>query len=100
MKEKDELKFRKLHTYHLHKVASRPLHTGEMTPTLILLYWVLQVALQAAWAEILVETASSFHGLDSPSKAALILGQAPHSETKNNTYFQNSVEGPIKSKIT
>jgi hypothetical protein len=32
---------------------------------------VLQVALQAAWAEILVETASSFHGLDSPSKAAL-----------------------------
>jgi hypothetical protein len=22
MKEKDELKFRKLHTYHLHKVAS------------------------------------------------------------------------------
>jgi hypothetical protein len=33
---------------------------------------VLQAALQAAWAEILVETASSFHGLDSPSKAALI----------------------------
>jgi hypothetical protein len=32
---------------------------------------VLQAALQAAWAEILVETASSFHGLDSPSKAAL-----------------------------
>jgi hypothetical protein len=29
------------------------------------------VALQATWAEILVETASSFHGLDSPSKAAL-----------------------------
>jgi hypothetical protein len=34
---------------------------------------VLQAALQAAWAEILVETASSFHGLDSPSKAALSL---------------------------
>jgi hypothetical protein len=34
---------------------------------------VLQAALQAAWAEILVETASSFHGLDSPSKAALTL---------------------------
>jgi hypothetical protein len=32
---------------------------------------VLQAALQAAWAEILVETASSFHGLDSPSNAAL-----------------------------
>jgi hypothetical protein len=32
---------------------------------------VLKAALQAAWAEILVETASSFHGLDSPSKAAL-----------------------------
>jgi hypothetical protein len=32
---------------------------------------VLQAALQAAWAKILVETASSFHGLDSPSKAAL-----------------------------
>jgi hypothetical protein len=32
---------------------------------------VLQVALQATWAKILVETASSFHGLDSPSKAAL-----------------------------
>jgi hypothetical protein len=36
-KEKDELKFPKLHTYHPHKVASRPLHMGEMTPTLILL---------------------------------------------------------------
>jgi hypothetical protein len=54
-----------------HKVASRPLHIGEMTPTLILLQWVLQTALQATWAKILVETASSFHGLDSPSKAAL-----------------------------
>jgi hypothetical protein len=32
---------------------------------------VLQAALQATWAEILVEMASSFHGLDSPSKAAL-----------------------------
>jgi hypothetical protein len=33
---------------------------------------VLQAALQAAWAEILIEMASSFHGLDSPSKAALM----------------------------
>jgi hypothetical protein len=39
---------------------------------------VLQAALQAAWAEILVETASSFHGLDSPSKAALIMQRSLH----------------------
>jgi hypothetical protein len=37
MKEKDELKFQKLHTYHLHKVVLRPLYMGEMTPILILL---------------------------------------------------------------
>jgi hypothetical protein len=59
---------------------------------------VLQAALQAAWAEILVETASSFHGLDSPSKAALIhvFGEAILQILKihnlfiqylNNTYF-------------
>jgi hypothetical protein len=37
MKEKDELKFQKLHTYYPHKAASRPSHMGKMTPTLILL---------------------------------------------------------------
>jgi hypothetical protein len=42
---------------------------------------VLQAALQAAWAEILVETASSFHGLDSPSKAALSIENKLHPNT-------------------
>jgi hypothetical protein len=48
---------------------------------------VLQAALQAAWAEILVETASSFHGLDSPSKAAL--------SGKRRTMYNNAPKGAM-----
>jgi hypothetical protein len=44
------------------------------------------VALQAAWAEILVETASSFHGLDSPSKAALRLQQGETNSNQSRVY--------------
>jgi hypothetical protein len=49
---------------------------------------VLQAALQAAWAEILVETASSFHGLDSPSKAALKMPfESPTSDSKKDHFY-------------
>jgi hypothetical protein len=54
---------------------------------------VLQAALRAAWTEILVETASSFHGLDSPSKAALkqcgreLEEEAPNPESFRGVYF-------------
>ena len=54
---------------------------------------MLQAVLQAAWAEILVEMASSFHSLDSPSKAILkqcgreLEEESPNPESFKDVYF-------------